>query len=92
MSWNRILSGLLGAAYVIGAYIGEGGELAWKVGMGVIFPLACIWFSDAMGGYIGPTGSGAITSTTPGCLVCIGGWLVLLLPLIVGIVYGVAGW
>jgi len=91
MNWNRLLSGLLAAVYIIGAYIGEGGELAWKVGIGVILPLACIWFSDAMGDYIGPTSGGGITSTTPGWLVCIGGWLLLLLPLIISIVYAVAG-
>jgi len=48
----------------------------------VIFPLACIWFSDAMGGYTGLTTSMPITATSPGVIVCILGWLLLLMPLI----------
>ena len=91
MNWNRILSGLLATFYVTGAYVSSGGEAAWKVGIGVIFPLACIWFADAMGDYIGPTSSGAITSTSPGWLVCICGWLLLLLPAVVITIYAIAG-
>ncbi len=68
-----------------------GGEGAAKTAIFAIFPLACIWFGDEMGGYIGPTSSGAITSPTPGWLVCIGGWLVLLLPVLIGIVYALMG-
>ncbi len=68
-----------------------GVEPAWKAAIGVMFPLACIWFADAMGGYIGPTSHGAITSPTPGVLVCIGGWLLLLLPLLIGIAYALSG-
>jgi hypothetical protein len=55
MNWNRILSGLLAVFYTVGAYRHAGVELAWKVAIGVIFPLACIWFADAMGDYIGST-------------------------------------
>jgi len=91
MNWNRILSGLLAAFYIIGACMDSGVELAWKAAAFVILPLACIWFADAMGDYIGPTSSGAITNTTPGWLVCIGGWIVLLLPIIVGIMYALVG-
>jgi hypothetical protein len=57
----------------------------------VIFPLACIWFAVEMGSYIGPTSSGAITSSTPGWLVCIGGWLLLLLPVLFAIGYAIWG-
>ena len=91
MNWNRILSGLVAVIYVVGATIGGGVEAAWKVGIFVILPLACIWFGDKMGGYIGPTSSGAITNTTPGVLVCIAGWLLLLMPVLVGIGYAIWG-
>jgi hypothetical protein len=91
LNWNRILSGLLAALYVVGAYVAAGGEGAAKTVLCVIFPLACIWFGDEMGGYIGPTSSGAITSPTPGPLVCIGGWLLLLLPILIGITYALFG-
>jgi hypothetical protein len=32
-----------------------------------------------MGGYIGPTAHGAITGPTPGRVVCILGWVILIL-------------
>lgn len=90
MSWNRILSGLLAATYIVVALCGGGAEVAFKAALFVILPLACIWFSEAMGGYTGPSWRAAITAPTPGVFVCIAGWLLLLLPAIVGIVYGLA--
>ena len=87
MNWNRILSGLLVVIYVIAASLEGGAEAGCKVTLFAILPLACIWFSDAMGGYVGPTTSGAITTPSPGLIVCILGWLLLLLPIITGICY-----
>jgi hypothetical protein len=83
---NRILSASLAVIYIVGAFVTGGGEASFKVLLFVILPLACIWFSEAMGGYTGPTTSGAITSPSPGVIVCILGWLLLLLPIIMGIV------
>jgi hypothetical protein len=91
MNWNRMLSGLVAGIYVVGAYIGSGVEAAWKVAIFVILPVACIWFSDAMGGYIGPSSSGYISNTTPGVFVCIAGWLLLLMPVFVGIAWAIWG-
>jgi hypothetical protein len=91
MSWNRILSGLIAATYVVIALCGGGAEAGFKVALFLVLPLACIWFSEAMGGYTGPNWRAAITAPTPGVFVCIAGWLLLLLPAIVGIVYGLTG-
>ena len=89
---SRIISGLIALAYLVGAYVSDGLETAWKVGLFLILPLACIWFSDAMGGYTGVgSGRGAITSTTPGCLAAFGGWLLLLLPLIIAAITAFGG-
>src|SRR2546423_14421163 len=55
--------------------------------MFVILPLACIWFSEPIGGYVWPNWRGAITIPTRAVFVCIGGWLLLLLPLVIGIGY-----
>lgn len=81
---SRLLSGIIALAYMIGAYFTADAETMWKLGLFLVLPLACIWFSDAMGGYTGVgMGRGAITSTTPGCFVAFGGWLLLLLPIII---------
>jgi len=84
---NRVLSGLLAVLYIIVAAYGSGAETAFKVGLFVVLPLACIWFSEPMGGYVGPVWRGAIASPTPAVFVCVGGWLLLLLPLVVEIFY-----
>jgi len=84
---SRVLSCIIALVYLVGAYLAADGETTFKVALFLILPLACIWFSDAMGGYTGVgSGSGAITSTTPGCLVAFGGWLVLFLPVIIGLI------
>jgi len=84
---SRIISGVIALVYVIGAYVGGGGGAAIKVAAFLVLPLACIWFSDTMGGYTGfGMGRGAITSTSPGCMVAICGWVLLLLPVIIGVI------
>ena len=80
LTWNRTLSGLLAICYIVVAFATGGGETGCKVMLMVILPLACIWFGDAMGGYTGPSGSIWITAPSPGIMVQIVGWLVLLLP------------
>lgn len=87
ISWNRILSASLAVVYIVAAYCGRGAGAGFIIATFVILPLACIWFSDAMGGYIGPAWHGSITAPTPGLAVCIAGWFLLLLPLVIGIVY-----
>jgi hypothetical protein len=81
-SWNRILSGLLAAGYVIGAFVTGGGEVGLKVLGFVILPLACIWFAEPMGGFTGLSGSIWITAPSPSIFVCIAGWLLLVVPLL----------
>lgn len=53
--------------------------------IGLAFPLACIWFGDEVGEYTGPLWR-PITKTTPGGLVRLGGWMLLLLPVITGLI------
>jgi hypothetical protein len=87
---SRIFSGIVAAGYVMAAYLTLNGEATLLVGLFLILPLACIWFSDAMGDYLGGMDP-AITRTTPGWAVAFGGWLLLLLPIIIWSVLGVAG-
>lgn len=87
ISRNRLLSGVLAAIYIVMALCFGSAEAAFKIGLFLILPLACIWFSEPMGGYTGPVWRGVITSPTPAVFVSIGGWLLLLLPLIIGVIY-----
>jgi hypothetical protein len=70
--------------FIIALFVGE-----WiRVVLFIILPLACIFFSDAMGGYTGMSRLGAgpwITRTTPGFFVAFAGWLLLLFPLVFGV-------
>ena len=84
MDWNRILSGLLAGAYIFIAFIVGGMEASLKTMIGLLLPLACIWFGDEMGQWRGTIRLQAMTCSTPGCLVRAGGWLILLLPIIIG--------
>jgi hypothetical protein len=89
MNWNKILSALLAITYIVVAAVHSGAETAFKFAFFLVLPLGCIWFSDAMGGYTGlglMKFSYPITERSPGLLVCIMGWVVLLLPVIIGII------
>ena len=63
--------------FVVTIYFVDGSDDAWKIGIGMIFILALIWFGDEMGSYIGPTSRGSITATTPGWMLRGFGWIIL---------------
>jgi len=58
----------------------------------LVIPMACIWFGDEMGDYVGYLGSQSITSKTPGFMVRFGGWLLLLSPMWMPLVVGFIQW
>jgi hypothetical protein len=86
MKISRVVSGLIALTYLGGAYYMGGGEAAFKTGMFLILPMACIWFSEGMGSSVGGP---FVTSPTPGCFVLAGGWLVLLSPVIYAIIVAI---
>jgi len=92
---SRVISGVVAALYLLGAYLGGGGKSLLQMIGFLVLPMACIWYSDEMGGYTGNTGllmgGDEITSTSPGCLVALGGWLLLLVPVIVGVIMWMVG-
>lgn len=89
---SRGISVAVAIAYLLVAYFaGGGGKAVLQVTGFLVLPMACIWFSDDMGGYTGMMGHGQITSITPGCFVAFGGWLVLFLPVIVGVISWIRG-
>ena len=49
----------------------------------VLLPLACVWFGDELGNYVGTVPGPAITKRSPGRLVKLGGWILYLVPAVV---------
>ena len=79
------------AIFFIGTiFITDGAKDAMQIGIGMIFILALIWFGDAMGDYTGPTGHGAITASTPGCMLRGFGWLVMIVAFLASILQLIA--
>lgn len=87
---SKAISAVIALIYVVSAYSTSEAETAIRVALYLIFPLACIWFSEAMGSYTGGMGRG-VTRATPGCFVAFGGWLLLLLPAILALLAGLRG-
>lgn len=82
---SRIGSAVIAALYVGVSLAANGLEIALRVFMFCLLPLACIWFPRALGDFVG----GRITASSPASFVWVLGWVVLLLPVIVLSVYWV---
>ena len=81
---SRILSGIIVAGYLVfGIACGLGPGVLLIVGY-LGFCVLCIWYSDEMGDMI--LYSQGVTKSSPGWAVAFGGWLLLLLPIICGII------
>jgi hypothetical protein len=87
---TKILSLIISFIYLLIAYISGRGELLFKTFGIILLPLACIWFGDEIGAYMGWVGGESITKITarsPGSLIRLMGWFLLVgLPLIIGII------
>ena len=82
LTWNHILSGSVALIYLLVGLIAGGPKGCLMILAFVLTPLACIWYSEAMGGFTGVAGDIGITQPTPGIFVCIAGWILLLMPII----------
>jgi hypothetical protein len=88
-SWNRILSALVAIGYLFVALLARGGGGVCRMALFLILPMFCIWFSDAMGGYRGMTSQLIFISPSPGIMVRVLGWILLLLPIVFSVMeYG----
>jgi len=85
---SHLLSGGVALFYFSIATIFGGAEDAIKTLLFLILPLACIWFSDAMGNYTGNLifPRPPITEKSPGIMVAFMGWVLLLFPGAIGVV------
>ncbi|MCA9173998.1 MAG: zf-TFIIB domain-containing protein [Planctomycetales bacterium] len=81
---SRLLSGIVAIGYLLFIVLATGSlQSVLSLLLGLMLPMVCIWFPDAMGNLKGISLGFArpmITETTPGDFVAIGGWLLLLCP------------
>lgn len=82
-----MLSLFLVLAYVTGTGVMAGTASALKVFAAMLLPLACVWFPDVMGDYTG----GRVNRRSPASFVWFFGWILLLLPMIVGTILWLQG-
>jgi hypothetical protein len=96
--WRRVVSLVVATVYlVIGAWVLPHKSLTGLMVnillmiIGLAFPLACIWFGDEMGEYTGSSFR-PITKASPGIVVRLGGWVLLSLPALIGIIIWWIDW
>ena len=55
--------------------------------LAVLLPLPFIWFPEAFGAYAGPVGLGRINRPTPGVMIAVAAWVVLVVvpPLVIAL-------
>ncbi len=83
---GRVLSLLVAAAYVF-AVCHWGTPGAWRPMIGLIIPLALIWFPDEIGDLTGYYKTGYVNTQTPGVIVSVIGWFILVgLPVVLWLV------
>jgi hypothetical protein len=84
MQKDRLVSLVVGIAWLVAAFAldpqggGSGNPRGRFALLGVtLVALALIWFGDELGEFTGMTGRGYITKTSPGWLVKLFGWVLL---------------
>lgn len=88
INYSRLISFIIAVLYLVAAAFDNIGTFL-KVLIFLVLPMTCIWFGDEMGRYTGTFRLQSITSQTPGCFVRFMGWVLLLFPLIIGILYAI---
>jgi hypothetical protein len=82
-----LLSLFVVLAYVGVATVVAGPPLTLRVVAFLVLPMLCIWFPDVMGSFTG----GRVTRRSPASFVSFFGWVILFLPMIVGILLWIQG-
>jgi len=77
---SRSASGIVAGCYIVAALVLSGPEDSLLMFAFLLFPLYCIWCCDGIG-HLAPMAL-RMNRSTPGGFVALGGWLVLLSPLV----------
>jgi len=83
MNIGRILSALTAIAYLAAAFSLSSPQTGLRVMVFLLLPMVCIWYSEEMGEYTGYWGRSYIDEKSPGCMIALVGWSLLLLPVII---------
>jgi hypothetical protein len=80
MVYSRGASLVVAAAFLVAAalIVGRDGRAMAVCALGTLMPLPFIWFPEAFGAYTGPADFGYINRPTPGVMIAIAGWILLL--------------
>ena len=88
---HRTASGIVASLYLLFALFAGNSETVVRLALFLILPLGAIWFSDDMGSLTGVRfgrfSGPVVTNATPGSIVRIGGWILLLAP-VAGAIFG----
>ena len=79
----RVFAALIAFAYALATYLFGDPVDVIRVLCFLVLPMACIWFPEPIGDFVGSAGQGFIDRPTPEVLVSIAGWVLLLMPLLV---------
>jgi TRAP-type C4-dicarboxylate transport system permease small subunit len=97
MDWNRTLSSIVACLYVGAALFAllshPSADAVLILLMACLFvaaALAMIWYGEDWGGPSVGVSALGIDRGTPGCFVVLGGWLLLLIPVLGGIAFWLA--
>jgi len=97
MSFSRILSLVVAGGYLLVSLLQLYLSEQWENLKGVIalmawiaLSLVCIWYSEEIGSLTGAK-YGLVSSSSPGWAVEIMGWILLILPFVVFIIWAIAG-
>jgi len=92
MTVSRALSLVIAAGIVVLGFRLNGIEGAASFALVLLLPLACIWFGDDLGHYMGSNfGSQAINRVTPGCMAAFAGWVLLVVIAVLGLTLTLSG-
>jgi len=85
---NKILSLIVATIYVASAYYSDGGDTAFRVGIVLIFPIAFIWGGQILVSRNISHQTKIRKSNTLGYSIIVVGWLLLFIPLLISIIFG----
>ena len=84
---GKVISGLIIALYITLGVIAADLKSVFYIAMYCLLPFFAIWFPNAMGDFVGGRlGAPSITGQSPGCLIYLLGWVMLIIPVFVSLI------